>query len=146
MGLVVNKDEEDYIVDTKDFKISTRIVSYCVLAVIILLICWGAFLGQLLGNTNVGSLLAKRNFETQYWVYLQPEGRGDTSYRLLGDISRVDGNYYLNEVYWSNGGMSDFDDCQISEALEANGSASCKASSDNGGVHYGVRLGDKKAK
>lgn len=97
---------------SKDEYINNAIV-YTLLGAFFLWIAWGLGLNQWLGNTSMGSPFAKSNFTTQYWVYLQPDNAEAKNYRVKADISRVDGEYSLDKVYWPNGGSSTFDDCQL---------------------------------
>lgn len=78
-------------------------------------------------NTNIGSFLEKESYQEQYYVYLRKDSNKAKSYRLKADIIRgnygysswddgneifvVQGNgYFLEKVYWGNGGYLTFED------------------------------------
>jgi len=105
--------DDEYFVDTKNIRISYRVVAYILYGLFLFWLAWALFLNKWLGDTTIGSFLAKDNFETQYWVYLQPDNADVKNYRVKGDVSRTDGTYSLDKVYWANGGYTTFDDCPL---------------------------------
>jgi hypothetical protein len=138
-------ERDGYIINTKHLKVSTALIVDILGCVMVLAIVWGLFLNQWLGNTVLGSVFQKNNYDTQYWVYLQPENAKDKNYRLKGDITVDYKDYYLTKVYWSNGGYETFSDCNLSDATVDNGSVSCITDSyvDDSSTQYTIRLGDK---
>lgn len=109
----MSTNNEEYIVDTKYLKISYSAIGFTLVGGFLLFLAWGLFLNQWLGNTTVGSPLAKSDFTAQYWVFIQPENAKAKNYRVKADISRSEAGYSLNEVNWPNGGSSTFDDCYL---------------------------------
>lgn len=79
-------------------------------------------------NTNIGSFLEKESYREQYYVYIRSNNKQSKSYRCKADIYRGDygypaytdegeetfiikGNgYFLEKVYWDNGGYLTFTD------------------------------------
>lgn len=79
-------------------------------------------------NTNIGSFLEKESYREQYYVYIRSNKKQSKSYRCKADICRgnygydsytdegeetfvVQGNsYFLEKVYWDNGGYLMFTD------------------------------------
>ena len=121
---------------------------YTFIAAFLLWIAWGLGLNQWLGDTTVGSPFAKNDFTAKYWVYLQPDNAEAKNYRVEGDISRNDGIYSLDKVYWPNGGNSTFDDCQLeSEDGKYVSNSSCASNElindDSDYRRYDVRLDTK---
>jgi len=135
-------EPDEYIIDTKHLKVSTRIVVNILLWGFVLFMIYSLFLSQWLGDTNLGSFWQKSNYQTQYWVYLQPENANDKNYRLKGDITKDDNGYTLTKVYWSNGGYSTFDDCNLDSAVSDKDTANCSTNDENSD-NYTIRLGDK---
>ncbi len=139
---------DEYIIDTKNLRVSYAVVGFTLLGAFLLFLAWGLFLNQWLGNTQVGSPLAKNNFTAQYWVYIQPDDAEAKNYRVKGDISRYDGEYSLNKVYWANGGYITFDDCQLQSQdgkYISDGSCSSDELINNGDDYrrYDVRVDTK---
>jgi hypothetical protein len=139
---------DEYIVDTKYLRVSYAVVGFTLLGAFLLWLAWGIFLNQWLGSTTVGSPWAKNNFETQYWVYVQPENAEAKNYRVKGDVSRDDGIYSISRVYWPNGGTSTFDDCQLQgqdSGYSSDGSCVSDELIDNGNDYrrYDVRVDTK---
>ena len=109
----MSTNNEEYIVDTKYLKISYSAIGFTLVGGFLLFLAWGLFLNQWLGNTTVGSPLAKSDFTAKYWVFIQPDNTEAKNYRVKADISRDDTGYSLDKVYWPNGGSSTFDDCYL---------------------------------
>ena len=77
-------------------------------------------------NTDIGSLLEKDSYRESYYVYVRSDKNEAKAYRLKADIRkgnyghpdftdegewtfRVEGNgYFLEKVYWGNGGYLTF--------------------------------------
>lgn len=77
-------------------------------------------------NSNIGSFLEKESYSEQYYVYIRNNNKQSKSYRCKADIYKGDygypsytdegeetfiiqGNgYFLEKVYWSNGGYLTF--------------------------------------
>jgi len=95
-------------------KIPVKYISYVVYSIIPIIIIW-YIITVFWGYQEIGKFGEKRNYTTQYWVYLQPESAGAKNYRVIADIKRQIPNYYLLKVYWPNGGHSDFEDCNFIE-------------------------------
>lgn len=93
------------------------------------------------GNKVIGNWFEKPGeWTTQYWVYLEPNNSSTKNYRVRGDIEKLslgeDGwGYYLRTVYWSNGGYTSFDECQLTTPKG-------DYCIDTDGTAYTVRLGD----
>lgn len=86
------------------------------------------FVFQHFENTNIGSFLEKESYEEQYYVYIRSNPKQSKSYRCKADIYRgnygypsytdegeetfiIRGNgYFLEKVYWNNGGHLTFVD------------------------------------
>lgn len=84
-------------------------------------------------NTNIGSFLEKNTYCEQYYVYIRNNSEYSKAYRCKADICRgdygydsytdegeetfvVQGNgYFLEKVYWDNGGYLIFTDDDLSE-------------------------------
>lgn len=139
--------KSEYLIDTKNLRITYSAVSYTVLGIFILWVIWAFFLANIFGSKTIGSFWAKSNFDTQYWVYLEPDNAEAKNYRVKADISRIDGDYWLEKVYWPNGGNSNFEDCKLDDALQRNGSVDCSTDEliNNGDDYrnYTIRLGEK---
>lgn len=70
-------------------------------------------------NTDIGSLLEKDVYNEQYYVYLRKDRTKAKSYRLKADIyksyvSLSENIYFLETIYWGNGGYIDFDPSESS--------------------------------
>lgn len=144
----MNDPNDKYIVNTKNLRISYKAVGFTLLGLFLFWIVWSLFLNQWLGSTTVGSVWAKTNFNTQYWVYLQPNNATSKNYRVKGDITRLDGIYFLSKIYWDNGGYLTFDDCNLYKNDGVYKSEdSCQSSNwlndDDGYEYYSVRLDQK---
>jgi hypothetical protein len=144
----MSTQNDEYLIDTKNLRISYASVGMALVGSFLLLLVWSLFLNQWLGTTTVGSMWAKTNFDTQYWVYIQPDNADTKNYRVKGDISRYDGEYSLNKVYWANGGYITFDDCQLQSQdgkYSSDGSCSSDELINNGDDYrrYDVRVDTK---
>lgn len=144
----MSNNEDEYIVNTNNLRITYRAVGFTLLGLFLLWLSWGLFLNQWLGSTTAGSMWAKNNFDTQYWVYIQPQNANSKNYRVKGDISRQDGVYYLQKIYWDNGGYLTFTDCDLYEnngvyASEDDCESSNWLNDDDGYEYYTVRLDQK---
>lgn len=144
----MSNPNDEYIVNTKNLRITYSAVGFTLLGLFVFWIAWGLFLNQWLGTTTIGSMWAKNNFETQYYVYIQPDGATSKNYRVKGDISRQDGVYYLEKIYWENGGYLTFTDCVLYEdngtyASEDNCESSNWLNDDDGYEYYGVKIDQK---
>jgi hypothetical protein len=136
---------DEYIIDTKNLRISYASVGIALFSLFFLWLAWGLFLNQWLGTTTVGSMWAKTNFDTQYWVYIQPQNAETKNYRVKGDVSRVDGIYSLTQIYWDNGGYLTFDECSLQDdngvyTSEDDCESSKWLNDDDGYERYSVRV------
>lgn len=86
------------------------------------------FVFQHFENTNIGSFLEKESYREQYYVYVRSNNKQSKSYRCKADIYRgrygypsytdegeetfvIQGEgYFLEKVYWNNGGYLTFTD------------------------------------
>ena len=143
---------DKYMFDNKYFRVSNAfaggVLIFIFIGGIVLFFLWGLFLNQWLGTTTVGSMWAKNNFDTQYYVFIQPENATSKNYRVKGDISRTDGEYSLNKIYWENGGYLTFTDCKLEENNGIYTSVDdCQSSNwlndDDGYEYYNVRIDQK---
>ena len=141
------EQDNTYIINTPSVKIKSITVGYIL---VILAIAWIAaeLLSSRYGYKEIGVRYERREYSTQYWVYLQPDNAETKNYRVKGDIERFaesDGDlsyavYALSRVYWEDGGYTEFDDCDITEATDKDKHAYCM---DSEGKGYDVRLGEK---
>lgn len=137
-------EQNEYLINTPGVKIKYDLVWGIALAVIIAWIVMIAIINNY-GNEVIGSFFEKREYKTQYWVYLQPDNANTKNYRVKAEIERAQEDdllrYYLNRVFWDNGGYSYFDNsCNFVDAVVKNGHAYCKANDNTG---YTIRLGEK---
>jgi hypothetical protein len=51
-----------------------------------------------------GAFLEKKDYKARVMVNVFPEGDKSKNYRLEADITRSDGVYFINKIYWPNGG------------------------------------------
>lgn len=135
------EDKEDKFIEiTSGIRIKTSIVVKTIFWVFILFIV-GFTYKNYFGNNTIGSWLEKPEHSTQYWVYVQLDNVESKNYRVKADIERSEGNYFMNTVYWPNGGHSNFDDCNITSlTVSVNNDERC---SDNESQRYNIRLGEK---
>lgn len=88
-------------------------------------------------NTNIGSFLEKDSYHEQYYVYIRKDDNKLKSYRCKADIYKgkhgyssytddgeetfiIKGSgYFLEKVYWANGGYLTFIDDQLEAASSA---------------------------
>lgn len=114
-----------------------------VVLVLVFLLVFGIIRSRF-GNYKIGHWFEKRGaYTTQYWVYLEPDSKSTKNYRVKGDIrkellgSEEGWGYYLETVYWNNGGTSYFD-CELESAESISGTY-C---GNDEGKWYVVRLGE----
>lgn len=79
-----------------------------------LILCFviGAIIVYNFGSKDVKSPFAKGEFDFNGYVYAFPDSRNDKNYRLVADMTKNDGYYQVNRIYFSNGGHIDFEDCE----------------------------------
>lgn len=66
------------------------------------------------GTARPGAFLERgQDYEAKMIVRLYPDDSEAKNYELPADISKLDGYYRLDRVYWPNGGYVDFDDCDV---------------------------------
>lgn len=88
-------------------------------------------------NTNIGSFLEKDSYEEQYYIYIRNSRKQSKSYRCKAKIYKgdygypsytddgeetfvVQGNgYFLEKVYWNNGGYLTFVDDDLLETASS---------------------------
>lgn len=88
-------------------------------------------------NTNIGSFLEKESYREQYYVYIRSDAKQSKAYRCKADIYRgnygyssytddgeetfiIEGNgYFLEKVYWNNGGYLTFADDDFLETTSS---------------------------
>lgn len=70
---------------------------------------------NLYANTDIGSILEKDSYEESYYVYVREDMNKAKAYKLKADIVKRDfvddpyiKCYYLEKVYWGNGGYLTF--------------------------------------
>ncbi len=144
----MSTQNNEYLIDTKNLRISYASVGMALVGSFLLLLAWSLFLNQPLGTKTVGSMWAKNNFDTQYWVYIEPQNAEAKNYRVKGDINRDDGTYSLNKIYWDNGGYLTFTNCSL---YDNNGvytsEDDCESSNwlndDDGYERYSIRVDQK---
>lgn len=61
------------------------------------------------GIENPNSILAKREFDFKGYVYAFPNEKYDKNYHLEADILKEGSRYYVQRIYFYNGGYIDFD-------------------------------------
>lgn len=137
-----------YLIDFVDIKVSSRLI-YLILGSVatvwfVIYLILVPFFG--VGYKVIGSIIEKKEYETRYWVYLQPENAESKNYKVEGDIKRLSsGNYELKTAYWPNGGHTDFDLCDItvltdSHYREVSSSVACITSENR---DYSVSIGER---
>lgn len=138
---VDNKDDR-IIVDFMGLKVTAGFIAKCIIACFVAWLVISIAAGKY-GTRTIGNYFERDNYTTVYWVYMQPDGAEVKNYHVRGGIEKVnsqDGaSYYLRNVNWPNGGVTKFEDCDITDATSKSGKAYC-AIDDSG---YTIRLGDK---
>lgn len=145
-------NDNEYLINTPSIKIKYILAGIVIVVAIALWVVVKLIIGSY-GNEQIGSFFEKSEYTTQYWVYLQPENTAVKSYRVKGDIRRIEGSggsgegdygypatYRLERIYWDNGGYTYFDDCDITTATTNGKGAHCRVD-DN--ISYTIRLGEK---
>jgi hypothetical protein len=85
--------------------------NYALIFVIIALLIYGY--KYYLGPTSPGTLLERgKDYRAKYYVLLYPEDAEVKNYRVPGEISKSGDSYTLFNVYWPNGGSTEFN-CQL---------------------------------
>jgi hypothetical protein len=72
-----------------------------------------------------GSFFEKASYSGKFYVLVYPEINTVKNYKIPGDIEKeledcapedsCNSIYYLNNIYWPNGGTTSFSDCSISD-------------------------------
>lgn len=64
------------------------------------------------GNDDINSALCKSEFNFKGYVYAFPDSEKTKNYRLVADMYKSEGYYYVDRIHFKNGGYIDFDDCE----------------------------------
>lgn len=85
------------------------IVPMCVISILCVSFYFGA------GNTQIGSIFEKHNYQEKYYVYVTENTKQSKRYKIPADIYRIRGSvgdytYFVQKIYWPNGGYIDFTD------------------------------------
>ena len=133
---------KDNYIDLWGIKIPDIYFTWAVWLGVGLFVAWIITSSFNIGYKEIGHWFEKGEYETQYWVYLQPDNVEFKNYRVKGDIDHTEGTYYLSRVYWANGGYSDFNDCDLDETINSkNGYAKCWDSGAK--TYYHIRIAEK---
>lgn len=93
------------------------------------------------GSTNIGGLFERLNYTENYYVNLFPENAKSKNYKVEAEIEKTDGEYYLIEAHFPNGGYLTFYDSLYWEPLKLNGKVYLI---DDSGKGWNVELTSQK--
>lgn len=150
------KDADKYLINFKKIKITNKFFNafsasflhwlvWSFVIFVLLISSFNYLVSNFWGNETIGSPQQKKNYSVLYWVYLQPNYKEAKTYRVAGEIEHSPDNgdmeYVLQAVKWTNGGISNFTDCDMTIAVNYSDSyTDCKT--DDGDA-YTIRLGEK---
>ena len=77
------------------------------------------------GSENLNSFWVKRCIKFSGYVFAFPNAKYDKNYRLRADMEKVANRYYVNRIYFYNGGYIDFEPDEQEDILDNKGSMSC---------------------
>jgi len=91
---------------------------------LLLLVFWlgGAILIEKFGSKDINSIFARREFDFRGYVYAFPNKNHDKNYHLKADMRKEGSSYFVNRIYFYNGGSIEFD---FDEPLDKKGDMVC---------------------
>lgn len=96
-------------------KKKTSLLETVIYLIIFLLIAFIILRATLnIGTEKPGSLFEKPKYTAQYPITLQLNTT-NKEYLQKGDVEHFNNSHMLRRVYWSNGGYSTFDDCNLDD-------------------------------
>ncbi len=88
-------------------------------AFLLLVVSWCILYENNVGSDNINSIFAKKNMTFQGYVYAFPDISYAKNYRVVADIEKDEDGYYINKIYFGNGGFIEFDSSE-NEAIYKN--------------------------
>ena len=99
----------------------TKTQQFCLLFMIIIWIC-GLLVIEKFGSKDINSIFARREFDFRGYVYAFPNKNHDKNYHLKADMRKEGSSYFVNRIYFYNGGSIEFDN---DEPLNKKGKMVC---------------------
>jgi hypothetical protein len=80
----------------------------------------GAMIWGATGVKKPGAFHESSAYTTNLFVYAYPPDSGVKTYHIPAEIEHFEGSYYVNKLFWPNGGYTEFplSSCEIDGSLE----------------------------